>query len=327
MIEANFIAIDWGASQLKAFLFHPSPIMPTVFAQAFGPGVAGARGQFRQTLLQAVGRWLEQNPGIKVYMAGHITSSLGWYQTRYLNTPCQPYALLPALVQAPCPDMVLWLSTGLRCALPEGGYDVMRGEEVQLLGLLQLAPDLRHGRKLVCLPGTHTKWVWLEDGEIRHFRTSMTGELFALLTQQSVLLQQVDTEQEFCTESFIRGCQQISGSKGSHWLHQLFTVRTEQLFAGLTPQQASAYLSGMLVGADVQGWQATEPCASLDCDILLAGNPRLNHCYREALQQAGFRVSSFDITAATLAGFAFLAREQQLSDITAAPTNSRCPLG
>ncbi len=89
----------------------------------------------------------------------------------------------------------------------------------------------------------------------------------------------------------------------------------------------SAYLSGMLVGADVQGWQATEPCASLDCDILLAGNPRLNHCYREALQQAGFRVSSFDITAATLAGFAFLAREQQLSDITAAPTNSRCPLG
>lgn len=316
VIEPHFIAIDWGASQLKAFLCEPGATMPRVLAHASGPGVAGARGQFRPTLLNAVGNWLVQYPEIRVLMAGHITSSLGWYQTRYLNTPCLPQALLPELVQAPCPDMDLWLSTGLRCALPEGGFDVMRGEEVQLLGLLQLAPSLQQGRKLVCLPGTHTKWVWLEDGEIRHFRTSMTGELFALLTQHSVLLQQVDPEQAFCTESFQRGCQQISGTKGTHWLHQLFTVRTEQLFSGLTPVQASAYLSGLLVGADVQGWQANEPCASLDCDILLAGNPRLNHCYREALTMAGFRVDSQDITAATLAGFGFLARAPRVSHAT-----------
>jgi 2-dehydro-3-deoxygalactonokinase len=327
--EPAFIAIDWGASQLKAFLCQPDGVQPKVLASASGPGVAAARGQFRVTLLEAVGDWLRQDPVLVVYMAGHITSSLGWYQTRYLNTPCLPQALLPELVQGQCPDMALWLSTGLRCALPEGGHDVMRGEEVQLLGLLQLAPELRFGRRLVCLPGTHTKWVWLEDGQIRHFRTSMTGELYALLTQHSVLLQQAENSGDFCTESFIRGCQQMRGTAGLHWLHQLFTVRTEQLFSGLTPQQASAYLSGILVGADVQGWQVNEPCAGADCDVVLAGNSQLNFCYREALQLAGFKVRTFDITDATLAGFGWLAREQRCAGIVAAQVVSDgvCQLG
>lgn len=317
MTEPAFIAIDWGASQLKAFLCQPDTLLPKVLASASGPGVAAARGHFRQTLLQAVGDWLAHDPALMVYMAGHITSSLGWYQTRYLNTPCLPQALLPALAQGQCPDMALWLSTGLRCALPEGGDDVMRGEEVQLLGLLQLAPELGRGRQLVCLPGTHTKWVWLEDGQIRHFRTSMTGELYALLTQHSVLLQQAGHSDEFCTDSFVRGCRQMQGTAGLHWLHQLFTVRTEQLFRGLTPVQASAYLSGMLVGADVQGWQLNEAAVGDSCEVILAGNPRLNHCYREALQLAACRVRTFDITDATLAGFAWLARGHRESGIIA----------
>lgn len=324
MTEPAFIAIDWGASQLKAFLCQPGAVLPQVLASASGPGVAAARGQFRQTLLTAVGDWLRQDPTLQVYMAGHITSSLGWYQTRYLPTPCLPQALLPALVQGQCPDMALWLSTGLRCALPEGGDDVMRGEEVQLLGLLQLAPELQSGRRLVCLPGTHTKWVWLEDGQIRHFRTSMTGELYALLTQHSVLLQQAENAEEFCNDSFIRGCQQMQGTAGQHWLHQLFTVRTGQLFSGLNPAQASAYLSGLLVGADVCGWRLNEPCASADCDVVLAGNPQLNFCYREALQLAGFRVQTFDITDATLAGFGWLAREQRGAGIVASPVIKSC---
>jgi 2-dehydro-3-deoxygalactonokinase len=326
--EPAFIAIDWGASQLKAFLCQPGPSLPKVLASANGPGVAAARGQFRQTLLQAVGDWLAQDPALVVYMAGHITSSLGWYQTRYLNTPCLPQALLPALAQGQCPDMALWLSTGLRCALPEGGDDVMRGEEVQLLGLLQLAPELGRGRQLVCLPGTHTKWVWLDDGQIRHFRTSMTGELYALLTQHSVLLQQAEHSGDFCTDSFIRGCHQMQGTAGLHWLHQLFTVRTEQLFRGLTPAQASAYLSGLLVGADVQGWQLNEPGAGDACEVILAGNPRLNQCYREALQLAGCRVRTFDITDATLAGFGWLARGQRESGILATEIHSAsCQVG
>ncbi len=315
MTEPAFIAIDWGASQLKAFLCQPGALLPKVLASASGPGVAAARGQFRLTLLAAVGDWLRQDPTLPVYMAGHITSSLGWYQTRYLPTPCVPQALLPALVQGQCPDMALWLSTGLRCALPEGGDDVMRGEEVQILGLLQLAPELRLGRQLICLPGTHTKWVWLEHGEIRHFRTSMTGELYALLTQHSVLLQQVEDATEFCPASFIRGYQQMQGAAGLHWLHQLFAVRTGQLFGDMTPSQASAYLSGILVGADVRGWQANEPCAGDDCDVVLAGNPRLNFCYQEALQLAGFRVRTFDITDATLAGFGWLAQEQRRTGV------------
>jgi 2-dehydro-3-deoxygalactonokinase len=324
--EPAFIAIDWGASQLKAFLCQPDDLLPKVLASNKGPGVAAARGQFRLTLLQAVGDWLQQDPTLVVYMAGHITSSLGWYQTRYLNTPCMPQAILPELAQGQCPDMALWLSTGLRCALPEGGNDVMRGEEVQLLGLLQLAPELGAGRRLICLPGTHTKWIWLEDGQIRHFRTSMAGELYALLTQHSVLLQQSEPGSDFCSHSFLRGCQQMQGTAGQHWLHQLFKVRTDQLFSGLTPAQASAYLSGLLVGADVFGWQQNEPYASPQCDVVLAGNPRLNQCYRDALQLAGFRVRTFEITDATLAGFGWLAREHRRSGIvhSAVPKAGSC---
>lgn len=309
--EASFIAIDWGASQLKAFLCQPDLQQPRVLASANGPGVAAARGQFRQTLLQAVGDWLQQDPSLVVYMAGHITSSLGWYQTRYLNTPCVPQALLPALAQGQCSDMALWLSTGLRCSLPEGGHDVMRGEEVQLLGLLQLAPELAKGTQFICLPGTHTKWVWLQDGQIRYFRTSMTGEMFALLTQHSVLLQSVAAPEDFYDDHFLRGYNLMRGTAGLHWLHQLFKVRTEQLFDGLTPSQASAYLSGILVGADVQGWQAHAADVGACAQVILAGNPRLNHCYQAALQQADYQVRTFDITAATLTGFNWLAREQR----------------
>ena len=317
MTESAFIAIDWGASQLKAFLCQPDTLLPKLLASKTGPGVAAARGKFRQTLLQAVGEWLRQDPTLMVYMAGHITSSLGWYQTRYLNTPCLPQAIFPELVQGQCPDMTLWLSTGLRCTLPEGGDDVRRGEEVQLLGLLQLAPELGRGRKLICLPGTHTKWVWLDDGQIRHFRTSMTGELYALLTQYSVLLQQTEISPEFCTESFVRGCQQMQGTAGEHWLHQLFRVRTGQLFSGLTPAQASAYLSGLLVGADVRGWQQTEASVDTGIEIVVAGNPRLNFCYSQALQLAGYPVRPVDITEATLAGFGWLARQQHRAGIAA----------
>lgn len=311
MTDHHYIAIDWGASKLKAFLCRLTEQGAEVLATANGVGVAAAQGQFRYHLLQAVGEWVRAYPAIRVYMAGHITSSLGWYQTPYLKTPCHLSALQPALVKSPCRDMDLWLSTGLRCTLPEGGIDVLRGEEVQILGALELDPSLKHGRKLICLPGTHTKWVWLQDGLVQHFRSSMTGELFAMLSQHSVLLPQ--TVDQFCLESFRRGCVNAQGAQGLFWPHQLFSVRTGQIDGSVSVQQAASMLSGLLIGADVRGWETQESALKQSSQILLAGNPQLNMCYQIALEEAGYQVRCMAINELTIAGFQWLANAHQQS--------------
>ncbi|MDZ7869242.1 MAG: 2-dehydro-3-deoxygalactonokinase [Rheinheimera sp.] len=144
VIEPHFIAIDWGASQLKAFLCEPGATMP----KGTGTRQWSRRGGRPRAISSHVIKcgWQLAGAGIQrsgVLMAGHITSSLGWYQTAISEHPCLPQALLPELVHRPLAQTWTYgYPPGLRCALPEGGFDVMRGEEVQLLGLLQLAPSL-----------------------------------------------------------------------------------------------------------------------------------------------------------------------------------------
>lgn len=322
----DFIAIDWGASQLRVFYCDFSDTaVPLLRAQQNGPGVSACQGNFQPVLHDLLAPYLQQHPTTAVYMAGHITSSLGWFRTEYLACPFAPARLAPAIRRAPCPDMQLYVSPGLSCTLPQRPtasmtpvlQDVMRGEEVQLLGLLAVEPALTTGRHLVCLPGTHTKWVWLQDGNISYFRTSPLGELYALLCQHSVLFDRAPPAQ-WCEQSFSQGLQAATSPASQYWLHQLFGVRTLQLCQQMNQTQASAYLSGLLVGADVEGMAALEQLTAPQ-QILLAANSRLQACYQTALQQRQYQVSSLDIQTLTLAGFQVLARypAQQLRALPA----------
>jgi 2-dehydro-3-deoxygalactonokinase len=180
---------------------------------------------------------------------------------------------------------LLWLQPG-RIALVPGlscfsadallTPDVMRGEEVQIFGALQLAG--RDSATLV-LPGTHSKWVQVHSGRVTQFQTFMTGEVFALMSQHSILGKTLDMTGAFDEATFLQGVDQ-SQQAGSV-LHHLFAVRTLGLFERLSAAQLPSYLSGLLIGEELRT-QSLSP--SQDGPVILIGSDALTLRYTLGLQ-------------------------------------------
>jgi 2-dehydro-3-deoxygalactonokinase len=194
----------------------------------------------------------------------------------------------------PCPagfaelgQHLLWLQPG-RIALVPGlsclaedalrTPDVMRGEEVQIFGALRLTQ--RSSATLV-LPGTHSKWVQVQDGQVREFRTFMTGEVFALMSQHSILGKTLDLNGAFDEAVFLQGVAQ-SQQAGSV-LHHLFAVRTLGLFKRLSAAQLPSYLSGLLIGEELR----TQAASADSAPLILIGNEALTQRYSLALKMQG----------------------------------------
>jgi 2-dehydro-3-deoxygalactonokinase len=159
----------------------------------------------------------------------------------------------------------------------------MRGEEVQIMGALALSG--RRSARMV-LPGTHSKWVQVEDGQVRSFQTFMTGEVFALMSQHSILGKTMDLQGAFDEAVFLQGIDQ-SQQSGSV-LHHLFAVRTLGLFERLNAAQLPSYLSGLLIGEELRHQRAsahTEP-------VILIGSEALTLRYTLALQHLGIACQS-----------------------------------
>jgi 2-dehydro-3-deoxygalactonokinase len=154
----------------------------------------------------------------------------------------------------------------------------MRGEEVQIFGALRLTQ--RSSATLV-LPGTHSKWVQVQDGQVREFRTFMTGEVFALMSQHSILGKTLDLNGAFDEAVFLQGVAQ-SQQAGSV-LHHLFAVRTLGLFKRLSAAQLPSYLSGLLIGEELR----TQAASADSAPLILIGNEALTQRYSLALKMQG----------------------------------------
>ncbi|UWX04487.1 2-dehydro-3-deoxygalactonokinase [Pseudoxanthomonas sp. NC8] len=154
--------------------------------------------------------------------------------------------------------------------------DVMRGEETQIAGLLDA---LGPGTHTVCLPGTHSKWVRVDEGAIVRISTAMTGELYALLRAHSILGRGMpDGEQALDADAFDAGLECSRDPTGG-LLHDLFGVRTATLFGRFTPPALSSYLSGLLIGHELQA-----ALAGMSAPVHLVGNQALVERYAHALQ-------------------------------------------
>ena len=170
----------------------------------------------------------------------------------------------------------------------------MRGEEVQIFGALQWAG--RDSATLV-LPGTHSKWVQVQGGRVTHFQTFMTGEVFALMSQHSILGKTLDLGGAFDESVFIQGLAQ-SQQPGS-LLQKLFAVRTLGLFERLSAAQLPSYLSGLLIGEELRTQADTGP-------VIVVGSQALTLRYTLALQHLGIPSQSLGAEA-TWAGLHTLA--------------------
>ncbi|MCX8509692.1 MAG: 2-dehydro-3-deoxygalactonokinase, partial [Rhodobacteraceae bacterium] len=175
----DWIAVDWGTSQLRAWAMGPEGPLAEATSDA-GMGRLTPDG-FEPALLQLIAPWLGRDP-VSVIACGMVGARQGWVEAAYRATPCPPLApgqLTPALTLDP--RLQVKVVPGLKQGKPA---DVMRGEETQIAGALTLMPGFDG---IFCLPGTHAKWVHVSAGEVVSFQTYMTGELFALLATQSVL--------------------------------------------------------------------------------------------------------------------------------------------
>ncbi|MBA3324517.1 MAG: 2-dehydro-3-deoxygalactonokinase, partial [Rhodobacteraceae bacterium] len=263
-ITAEWIAVDWGTSNLRAWAIAGDA--PT--AEALSPdGMATlARDGFEPALLALVEPWLAPDRPTDVIACGMVGARQGWVEAPYAAVPCPPPRAF-ARPQVADPRLRVHVLPGLRQDAPP---DVIRGEETKIAGLLAAEPRFDG---VACSPGTHTKWAHVSAGEIVSFASFMTGEIFALLSTESVLRHSV-AEDGWSTPDFADAVEEMLAHP-ERLATRLFGIRAAGLLAGLAPERARARLSGLLIGAELAGARPYW----LGRDVVLIGTPALNDAY------------------------------------------------
>lgn len=293
MAKTAVLACDWGTTNLRAWALDEGGAVLT--ARDFPLGVSRlGRGEAAEVFARQVRPALdaEQAPAI---LCGMVGSNLGWVAAPYINCPATLADLAGGVVAVPGEPDVL-IVPGVRDHGFNGQSDVMRGEETQLFGWLALHPEFSRGRRLVCHPGTHTKWMVVEDGRLTAFVTAMSGELFGLLTKHGVLRSDAPPDD---MATFDEGS--AAAGDGGALAARLFTARARVVGRGAPAASQSSYLSGVLIGADVAATPQLLGC-DVAAGVVLLGDPRLCGLYARVLQARGATTETFDGEAAAVAG-------------------------
>ncbi len=284
----DWIAVDWGTTRLRAWAMGGDGSLRAEATSDDGMGGL-ARDAFEPALLRLIEPWLGAQP-MPVLACGMVGSRQGWAEVPYAAAPCAPGGLQPTPTPTNDARLRVFIMPGVSQARPA---DVMRGEETQIAGFLAEEPGFDG---VLCLPGTHTKWVQISAGEIVSFQTFMTGEMFQLLAEKSVLRHGVakgDLDAEAFTEAI-----SDTLSKPEHLARRLFAIRAQAVLDGLTPEAARGRLSGTLIGAELA---AAKPYW-LGQSIVVIGAPRLSAHYAAALESQGLTARLKDGGPLTRAG-------------------------
>ena len=286
----GFIAADWGTTNRRAYRIDGEGACCEEFED--GKGILSVpAGGFPDAVAEIRSRLGD----LPLLLAGMIGSNKGWQEARYVAAPAGINDLVQALV---------W--PGEREAIVpgvsfqgDGRADVMRGEEVQLLGAVT-AGDVP-ADALVCHPGTHNKWASVDGGRIAEFRTVMTGELFNLLKGHSILadLLKEDAQPD---DAFAHGVQH--GLANEDLPSELFAVRARVLLGDAVAEDAPSYTSGLLIGTDVRIGLNGASASS----IYVMGRPELTQLYAAALREAGREPIELDGEQSFLAGIREIAK-------------------
>ncbi|MEI9994354.1 MAG: 2-dehydro-3-deoxygalactonokinase [Rhizomicrobium sp.] len=299
-----FIAGDWGTTHLRLFLCDASA---GVIAAKTGAGVAQAKAEDVFRALAA--EWDAAHGKLPAVLCGMVGSTIGWRQVPYLACPAHPQAIAESALRFEDGGRAIVIAPGLSCRNRLLAPDMMRGEETQILGALALEPKLREGRRFLCMPGTHTKWVSLKDGAVEHFLTALTGELFDILRQHSVLVRSDGPADVSDGKIFASALDQTKMYPDAELIHLLFETRSRQLDGSLKQKDAAAYLSGLIIGQDVSGakrfFRSDLAAAG---HVTVIGAPKLCDFYVHALRTRDLAAGRIDGDAASLAGLAALYR-------------------
>lgn len=301
---AAFIAGDWGTSNLTLALCDEDGV---ALETRRGPGAAVSRGRFEQVYDELAADWVKAHGSLPAVMCGMVGSAFGWREAPYLPCPADLYELAEDPIAVREGVTIL---PGMRCTNPLGAPDVMRGEETQLFGAQYIDSSMNTGKWLVCMPGTHTKWVSLNGSTVQEFITAPTGELFAMLCEHSVLVRDQTTPVEHHARDFERGLAESAKHPEASLLHQLFQSRSLRLDRQLSPEGAASWMSGLLIGTDVRGALALFAEHDAAARVYVIGAPQLTQSYAHALERCGRAAIQIDGARAALAGLGYVYREQ-----------------
>ena len=284
MDKIAWIAADWGTSRLRVWAMDENG---TALAHRVSDKGMGALDPdaFEGALLEIVEDWLGDSGDLPIIACGMVGARQGWVEAAYAPCPGPPLAAL-GLTRAPAQDTRLDMRIVPGLAQPSPA-DVMRGEETQVAGLLAHEPDFAG---ILCLPGTHTKWVHIAQGRVERFTSCMTGEVFAVLSDHSILRHSVEGA-EMDHAAFTAAL-----DEQGPLLPRLFSLRAESLLHGMHPSRTRARLSALLIGAEVD---AMMPVLG---DLALLGDAGLSKLYAIALARQGIAARILDADAMTLAG-------------------------
>ncbi|MGQ0579705.1 MAG: 2-dehydro-3-deoxygalactonokinase [Betaproteobacteria bacterium] len=279
------IAVDWGTSSFRAYrLGSDGRVLDSRSAPNGILTVAG--GAFAAVLEAQAGDWIAAGDG-PVVMSGMIGSRQGWLEVPYAACPAGVEEIAAGMRKVSWDGGTAWIAPGLTCRDEAGVADVMRGEEVQILGVLdRLGP----GVHTVCLPGTHSKWVGVAEGRIARFSTHMTGEAFAVLKAHSILGRMMKDGATDAT-AFEDGVRRSADAGGL--LHHLFGVRARGLFGELALEASASYLSGILIGHEIRSAHGVRDRVHLLCSAQLA------EIYARGFRALGIETHALDPDAVT----------------------------
>lgn len=295
------ILVDWGTTNFRAWLVDGDG--KVIDRREAPAGIMQVpAGGFPQALETHVGRWRAGHPGLPVLMSGMVGSKQGWAEAPYAPCPAGIDELAKAVMPVPGEDNV-FIVPGVCHEAPDGRHDVMRGEEVQIFGSLRQGEK---GRQVFCLPGTHSKWTAVEDGRIVWFATAMTGEVWAVMSQHSILGRLMEGDSLEDMDAFDRGFK-LSGEPGG-LLNHLFSVRAEGLFEAIPANGLRSYLSGILIGHEVR---AMLSIARPTGPVTLIGRKDIIDSYSIAISTLGTPTAACPAESATLKGLSLIQEAMQ----------------
>ena len=294
-MAAKLLACDWGSTHLRAWALDGRGEVVSHAEFPFGVNVI-PRGDAPRRLNDDVRPALGAE-GLPALFCGAIGSNVGWRATPYVDCPAALTDIAAALADV---DTQVWIAPGLRCEGPVG-VDVLRGEDVKALGWVGLDPARTKGRHLICEPGTHPKWLEIEDGRVARFLSAFTGELYAVLSSASILRSDGEVRDLAIFDAGL-----AAAGDGDALLNRIYTARSRVAGAGAGQATTGSYLSGVLIGAETA---ATPRLLGLaGTPVVLLGEEPLRGLYARALARRDVAVTLAEGEAAALAGLTAIAR-------------------
>ncbi|MBU2878970.1 2-dehydro-3-deoxygalactonokinase [Aliiglaciecola sp. 3_MG-2023] len=253
MQKIDCLIIDWGTTNFRAFAMSAN--YQLVETKELNLGLLQVeQGKFAETLKLMLSQWLPEYQSLPIYMAGMVGSAKGWVNVDYAHTAAGSNEIA---TKAHCfhlpwgPEAVIF--PGVCHQYEKEKFDVMRGEEVQLLGLAKL---LKKGSFTSVLPGTHSKHAVVEQGKLSHFSSYLTGEFYALLLKHSLLGKGLSQSPAFDERAFYEG---VADAKDATLVNRVFLAWTHRLFGHLSDQQVPDYLSGLLIAHELEALSTKQP--------------------------------------------------------------------